>query len=101
MSEETEMTMEQALRYFAQRVPVEAPKHLQRPDAAGICILRRGHQSMVSPLTPRTGCATRGAVHGGVIAEAISIAINALAWYYAGMRHNPVVSLQLSIPVPP
>ena len=25
MSEETEMSMEQALRYFAQRVPVEAP----------------------------------------------------------------------------
>ena len=41
-----------------------------------------------------------GAVHGGVIAEVISMTINALAWYCAGQRQNPAISIQLSYPRP-
>ena len=37
---------------------------------------------------------------GGVIAEAISMAVNALAWYYAGQKQNPAISIQLSYPRP-
>lgn len=101
MSEELEMTMEQALRYFAQRVPEEAPNTFSGQMQPEFVSCDEASKSMVFAFDTQDWMRNQGgAVHGGVIAEAISITINALAWYYAGMRHNPVVSLQLSYPRP-
>lgn len=101
MPEEHQMTMEQALRYFVQRVPEEAPNTFSGQMLPKLISCDEAAKSLVFAFDPQDWMRNQGgAVHGGIIAEAISLTINALAWYYAGMRHNPVVSLQLSYPRP-
>lgn len=96
-----QLDMEQALDTFVRRVPLEAPNTFSGQMKPQLVMCSAQSKSLVfsydtDPWMRNPG----GAVHGGVIAEAISMAINALAWYYAGCRHNPAISIQLSYPRP-
>ena len=101
MAQEENATMQELMERFTQRVPEESPHtfsgqmepRLVSCDEKAKCVVFAFHTEdwMRNP---------GGAVHGGVIAEAISMTINALAWYYAGQKQNPAVSIQLSYPRP-
>lgn len=95
------MTMEQALRYFAQQMSEDAPNTFSGQMKPEFVSCDASSKSTIFAFDAQDWMRNQGgAIHGGVIAEAISMTINALAWYYAGMRHNPVISLQLSYPRP-
>ncbi len=98
---EQEMSMREAMELFAQRVPLEAPNTFSG-QMTPVLVDCDAQAKMVTysfatqPWMRNPG----GAVHGGVIAEALSMTMNALAWYYAGMKHNPAISIQISYPRP-
>ena len=73
MAEAEKQTMEEALRYFAARIPEEAPNTFS---------------GQMCPQLVR--CAEK----------AKTLAVNALAWYCAGQKQNPAISIQLSYPRP-
>ena len=94
-------TMTQALDAFAKRVPLESPDTFSGQMEPTLVECDERAKTLVFSF--ETGEWMRnpgGAVHGGVIAEAISMTVNALAWYYAGGKHNPAISIQLSYPRP-
>ena len=95
------MTMTQALTAFAQRVPEESPNTFSGQMQPELVECDEAGKSLVFAFETDDWMRNPGgAVHGGVIAEAISMTVNALAWYYAGKKHNPAISLQLSYPRP-
>lgn len=99
MSEE--QTMEQALRYFVARIPVESPDTFSGQMNPQLESCDEQAKTLIFSYETKDWMRNPGgAVHGGVIAEAISMAINALAWYYADQKQNPAVSIQLSYPRP-
>lgn len=101
MSDTNQTTMTEALTAFAQRVPLEAPDTFSGQMRPQLVECDERAKSLVFSFdTPDWMRNPGGAVHGGVIAEAISMTINALAWYYAGMKQNPAISIQLSYPRP-
>ncbi len=101
MSESNQMSMQEALRLFAQRVPVEAPNTFSGWMQPELESCDEQAKSLTFSFETREWMSNPGgAVHGGVIAEAISISVNALACYYAGMKQNPCISLQLCYPRP-
>lgn len=95
------MTMTEALEYFARRVPEEAPDTFSGQMQPHLVECDEKAKSLVFSFETDSWMRNPGgAVHGGVIAEAISMTVNALAWYYAGMKQNPAISIQLSYPRP-
>ncbi len=94
-------TMQETMEWFAQRIPLESPHTFSGQMEPKLISCDEKAKSLVfSYRTENWMRNPGGAVHGGVIAEAISMAINALAWYYAGQKQNPAVSIQLSYPRP-
>lgn len=94
-------TMTEALTAFARRIPQESPDTFSGQMEPTLVACDEQAKTLVFAF--ETGSWMRnpgGAVHGGVIAEAISMTVNALAWYYAGGKHNPAISIQLSYPRP-
>ena len=101
MAEAEKQTMEEALRYFAARIPEEAPNTFSGLMCPQLVSCDEKAKTLIfSYETADWMRNPGGAVHGGVIAEAISMAVNALAWYYAGQKQNPAISIQLSYPRP-
>lgn len=101
MQDTNQMTMAEALEYFVQRVPLEAPNTFSGQMQPELVECDEASKTLVFSFEAQDWMRNPGgAVHGGVIAEAISMTINALAWYYAGMKHNPAISIQLSYPRP-
>lgn len=94
-------TMQETMEWFTQRIPLESPHTFSgQMEPKLISCDERAKSLVFSYRTENWMRNPGGAVHGGVIAEAISMAINALAWYYAGQKQNPAVSIQLSYPRP-
>ena len=89
MLETSQRSMEEALRFFAKRVQ---PVLVECDEAARTLVFSFEFHNWM--------CNQGGNIHGGVIAEAISMSVNALAWYYAGRKQNPCISLQLCYPRP-
>ena len=101
MPETNQMSMEEALKFFAQRVPVEAPNTFSGQMQPELIHCDEAAKTLTFAFETQSWMRNpSGAIHGGVIAEAISMSINALAWYCAGMKQNPCVSLQLCYPRP-
>lgn len=95
------MTMQETMKLFARRVPMESPDTFSGQMQPALVSCDEKAKSLVFSFQTESWMRNPGgAVHGGVIAEAISMTINALAWYYAGQKHNPAVSIQLSYPRP-
>ncbi|MBR1780947.1 MAG: PaaI family thioesterase [Oscillospiraceae bacterium] len=93
--------MEQALSTFIERLGREAPDTFSGQIRPKLVSCDAAKKSLVFSLETQAWMRNPGgAVHGGVIAEIISMAVNALAWYCAGQRHNPAISIQLSYPRP-
>ena len=101
MPETNQMSMEEALKFFAQRVPIEAPNTFSGQMQPELIHCDEAAKTLTFAFETQSWMRNpSGAIHGGVIAEAISMSINALAWYCAGMKQNPCVSLQLCYPRP-
>lgn len=97
----TAPTMTEVLTAFALRIPEESPNTFSGRMQPKLVACDEAAKSLVFSFeTDNWMRNPGGAVHGGVIAEAISMTVNALAWYYAGRRHNPAISIQLSYPRP-
>ena len=95
------LTMAETLDAFARRIPEEAPDTFSGRMAPRLIECDEQAKTLVFGFdTDGWMRNPGGAVHGGVIAEAISMTVNALAWYYAGKKHNPAISIQLSYPRP-
>jgi acyl-coenzyme A thioesterase PaaI-like protein len=93
--------MAQELEAFARRVPEEAPNTFSGQMQPTLVSCDEKGKSLVFSFETQDWMRNPGgAVHGGVIAEAISMTINALAWYYADKKQNPAISIQLSYPRP-
>ena len=93
--------MFQDLNSFARRVPEESPHTFSGQMQPRLVECDEGAKSLVFAFDTKPWMRNPGGMlHGGVVAEAISMTVNALAWYYAGKKHNPAISLQLSYPRP-
>ena len=88
MPETNQMSMEEALKFFAQRVPVEAPNTFSGQMQPELIHCDEAAKTLTFAFETQSWMRNpSGAIHGGVIAEAISMSINALAQYQASAVH--------------
>lgn len=101
MTDQNQLAMEQALTAFAKRIPEESPNTFSGQMCPRFEECSFQNKTLLFSFAAEPWMRNPGgAVHGGVIAEAISMTINALAWYYAEQKQNPAVSIQISYPRP-
>ena len=93
--------MERALTAFIERLNQESPDTFTGQIRPRLVSCDPERSSLVFGLETQSWMRNPGGnVHGGVIAEIISISVNALAWYCAGQKQIPTISIQFSYPRP-